>query len=231
VIAVIAAVGVYFAVSPTIEKRKMIATQNELLDSILQGGGIITLDNSFINTPLNFYDESGSDENSDDERSRVDTVMEEAPVITVFFGETQGEANPADNAVITGIGILTIERINARLPVTDGVSDAQLRVAVGHVPQTAPIGGEGNAVIIGHRSYTFGHYFNRLGEVEIGDIIKYQPRNGDEMVFEVFEILEVLPDSLATFEDFGEARVLTLHTCTPIRVASHRLLVRAIRIH
>ena len=144
------------------------------------------------------------------------------------------------------IQIITIDRINARLPVTEGVSVAQLKVAVGHVPQTPKIGPAGNAVIAGHRSYTYGQYFNRLGELVVGDIIKYQPISGDEMQFKVNEILEVLPGDPAVLWQPDQAdsspgkpnigsesaspeniKMLTLLTCTPIMTATHRLLVRA----
>ena len=64
---------------------------------------------------------------------------------------------------ITGIGILTIETINLRLPIAEGVDEATLRIAPGRVPQTAQIGDTGNAVIAGHRNYAFGSMFNRLG--------------------------------------------------------------------
>ena len=220
----------------------MIARQNELLDSIEKGDGMIPADMSITSAVIDFYDggeeepavnEPDTGETPDDGEiiGLYETVTEEAPLVTIFHTEPpEPEAQP-ENGVITGIGILTIERINARLPVTDGVTEAQLKVAVGHVPETAPIGGEGNAIIAGHRSYTYGHYFNRLGELETGDIIKYQPRNGEEMAFEVYEVLTVLPDDPAVYAEFPGERILTLHTCTPVRVASHRLLVRARRVN
>lgn len=128
-------------------------------------------------------------------------------------------------------GILSISKIDARLPVTAGVSEEQLKISEGWVMQTAMIGSEGNAVIAGHRSYTYGKHFNRLGELEAGDEIFYTAADGTEMCFVVSEILTVLPDDPAVFAAPPEGiSQLTLYTCTPVKVATHRLLVRALRV-
>ena len=72
--------------------------------------------------------------------------------------------------------------------------------------------------------------FNRLDEVEIGDIIGYQARNGEMMAFEVFEVITITPDNQIAFIQPLEQSIITLYTCTPIRTATHRLLVRGIKI-
>ena len=138
-----------------------------------------------------------------------------------------------DNAfpnAITGIGILTIESIDLRLPIAEGVDEATLRIAPGRVPQTAQIGEVGNAVIAGHRNYTFGSMFNRLGELVIGDLIQYQARNGEIMEFVVFEVAVIEPHDQVAFLQPVNDSIITLYTCTPIRTATHRLIIRAQRI-
>ena len=137
--------------------------------------------------------------------------------------------NDFPNSII-GIGILTIESINLRLPIAEGVDEATLRIAPGRVPQTAQIGDIGNAVIAGHRNYTFGSMFNRLGELEIGDIVQYQARNGEMMEFVVFEIAVIEPNDQIAFLQPVNDSIITLYTCTPIRTATHRLIIRAQRI-
>ena len=129
------------------------------------------------------------------------------------------------------IGILSIPKIDARLPVTAGVSEEQLKVSEGWVRQTDIIGSEGNAVIAGHRSYTFGRHFNRLEELEAGDEILFTTKEGETIPFVVDEILTADPDDPAVFAlpPDGEAR-LTLYTCTPVKIATHRLIVRALRL-
>ena len=127
------------------------------------------------------------------------------------------------------IGILTIPRIEAELPVTAGVSEKQLKISEGWVMQTDMVGSVGNAVIAGHRSYTSGLHFNRLDELEAGDEILFTA--AEAMRFIVEETLTVDPDDPAVFSLPQEGRAqLTLYTCTPIRKATHRLIVRALRL-
>jgi sortase A len=98
------------------------------------------------------------------------------------------------------------------------------------VPQTAQIGEVGNAVIAGHRNYTFGTMFNRLDELELGDAVKFLARNGEEMLFEVFEIAVIEPHDQIAFIQPVNNSIITLYTCTPVRTATHRLIIRAQRI-
>jgi len=144
------------------------------------------------------------------------------------------EHEPLDPAVfpsgIVGIGILSIESIDLRLPIMEGVDEPELRIAPGRVTQTAAIGEVGNAVIAGHRNFTFGSMFNRLGEVEIGDLIDFQSMSGEVMTFEVFELLVITPDNQIAFIQPQDEAIITLYTCTPIREATHRLLIRARKI-
>lgn len=119
------------------------------------------------------------------------------------------------------------DRLEMQLPLTEGVSVEQLKTAVGHVPETAPIGGEGNAVVAGHRSYNYGDFFNRLGEAQVGDIIRYEDVSGGVFTYQVYQLLEIEPaDQTAFVQPEGE-HLLTLYTCTPIWSATQRLLVRA----
>lgn len=142
--------------------------------------------------------------------------------------EPEGTENPEEMA---GIGILTIPKIEAQLPVTAGVSEEQLKVSEGWVTQSSPVGSKGNAVVAGHRSYTYGKHFNRLGELGIGDEILYADAEGVEMRFLVSEVRVVEPDDAEVFAPAPEgAAWLTLYTCTPVRTASHRLIVRAERV-
>lgn len=210
--------GIWLAVSPGLKQQEVQARQAELLEQIEQGGGTVELPEPALQKLPDYYD-----------TEEADTFV--FPVSTPPATQTEPAPEPVDTGIVDGIGILTIEKIGAKLPVTAGVSKAQLKIAEGWVTQTAPIGSEGNAVIAGHRSYTYGQHFNRLGELETGDIIGYTGADGEEMTFTVSEILTVEPGDPATFADPapGVAQI-TLYTCTPIREATHRLLVRALRV-
>lgn len=143
-------------------------------------------------------------------------------------------ADPEETATPDGmeaIGILSIPKVDAQLPVTAGVSEEQLKASEGWVSQSSPIGGMGNAVVAGHRSYTYGRHFNRLGELEVGDEIFFTSIDGGEMRFVVSEVMVTGPEDPAVFAQPPEGMArLTLYTCTPVRIASHRLIVRAERV-
>lgn len=155
--------------------------------------------------------------------------------------EETGEARAINKEIKTGttktfmpevgavIGILIIPKIEAQLPVTAGVTKEQLNVSEGWVMQTAPIGSEGNSVIAGHRSYTWGQHFNRLEELETGDEIFFIGTDRKTTRFVVSETLTTEPDDPVVFAapPVGMAQ-LTLYTCTPVRTATHRFLVRAL---
>lgn len=215
-------VGLYFLLAPGIERGKAQEQQDALLESITQGDGTITAPMELAE--LDFYDPP-----ADGGEPQPDVIT-----LTVPVAEPAGAEE--ESGVITGLGVLSIEKIDLELPISEGISEAQLKVSPGHVPQTPPIGDTGNAVVAGHRSYEYGQHFNRLGELETGDLIHYQSRDGEQMMFAVFDILEITPGDQSAFEqpDGGrlpdDAQILTLYTCTPIRTATHRLLVRAERI-
>ncbi len=134
-------------------------------------------------------------------------------------------ANPTPNN--NGIGILTVPKIKLKMPVQEGVSNKVLKHNAGHLPTTAKVGDFGNAVISGHRQYVYGSQFNRLDELEAGDLISYQDISGKQFEFEVFEKVTVTPDDTSIF-NYGKAEpTLTLLTCTPIYKGTHRLLVKA----
>jgi len=212
-------VGLWLLISPSLNRQADLEQQEELIDAVMA----VIAD---VETEIPVYEPQGCDD--------MESVME-----TPYSDDGEGEPppppleplNPMDfPGGITPIGVLTIESIGLRLPVMDGTYEPELRIAPGRVLQTAQVGELGNAVIAGHRNYTYGAMFNRLGEVGIGDTIQFHAMSGEIMVFEVFEVLEITPDNQIAFIQPQNESIITLYTCTPIRVATHRLLVRAIKI-
>lgn len=211
--------GIVLFMRPGMEQAKKQAAQDALLQSVEDGGGAVALP-----TPAHHAAEM------DVYRAQIGGVEEPAPSPPPETTTEQEAPAVEPPQEITGIGILTIERINLKMPVTEGATAAQLDVAAGWIPETAPIGETGNAVIAGHRSYTYGRQFNRLAELQPGDMIEYTPIGGESMTFTVTELLTIEPGDLAALEQPEDKRLLTLYTCTPIRTATHRLLVRAQRM-
>lgn len=162
-----------------------------------------------------------------------ETVYQEYHGFTKTLAAVEGEEEEGVGEIFADpaweelplLGIITIERIDARLPILPDVKEKYLRVGVGHLPETALPGEPGNCVLTGHRSYTRGRIFNRLDEVEIGDEIVVETRE-NKYTYRVTDVFIVEPGDPAILEyDEGE-EVVTLVTCHPIYVASHRLIVR-----
>ena len=129
------------------------------------------------------------------------------------------------------MGYIHIPTINVLLPIYHGVSDEVLEKGVGHIPATAlPVGGIGtHAVLTGHTGLSHAKMFDDLTELKIGD--EFHLEIIDEMLaYEVTTVEVVLPDDVSSLQrEEGEDKV-TLVTCTPYGVNSHRLLVTGERI-
>ena len=123
------------------------------------------------------------------------------------------------------IGLLKIEKISLEEAVREGSTSSVLSSALGHMEGTALPGEEGNCCIAGHRNYTFGKYFNRLNEMEIGDLIEIETYDAN-YVYEINDIFVVEPTEVSVLDDL-EGENLTLITCTPLFIGSHRLIIRA----
>ena len=76
-----------------------------------------------------------------------------------------------------------------------------------------------------HRSHTFGRFFNRLDEVGLGDEIIIIS-NGEEYKYKVFNKVVVEPTDLSVLQRNNKDRIVTLITCTPIKTATHRLIIQ-----
>lgn len=129
------------------------------------------------------------------------------------------------------MGYITIPRIHVTIPLYHGTEEEVLQVAIGHLQNTSlPVGGEStHAVLSGHRGLPSKALFTDLDQVQIGDVFYLTVLN-ETIYYQVDQILTVLPnetDALAITK--GEDHV-TLVTCTPYGVNSHRLLVRGTRM-
>lgn len=124
------------------------------------------------------------------------------------------------------LGVMKIDKIKVNTPVVEGVKPENLSAGVGHIPGTAAIGEAGNTAIAGHRSYTFGRFFNRLDELNEEDEIIIDNKE-KTFRYKVYEKLIVEPSDTSVLEWDDSGSILTLITCHPIYVASHRLIIHA----
>lgn len=129
------------------------------------------------------------------------------------------------------IAILEIPKINLKVQVYPTTNEMVLREGIGVLDGTSlPIGGDGNhSVLTGHSGLSLENMFTNLHELELGDHF-YINILGDVHAYEVDRIQTVLPDDTSHFEKVPDKDYITLVTCTPLGVNSHRLLVRGHRV-
>ena len=132
----------------------------------------------------------------------------------------------------TGImGYITISKIGVELPVYHGTSAGVLQVAAGHLEGSSlPVGGAGtHAVISAHRGLPSAKLFTNLDELEVGDTFTITVLDR-VLTYEVDQISIVLPTETDLLQPVEGKDYVTLMTCTPYGINTHRLLVRGKRI-
>ena len=129
------------------------------------------------------------------------------------------------------MGYLEIPKISVKLPFYHGTSGAVLNEAVGHLEGSSlPVGGEGTHVVLSaHRGLPSAKLFTDLPELGEGDIFILNVLDR-KMTYQVDQILTVLPIELEALEVEDGQDYVTLMTCTPYGINTHRLLVRGHRI-
>ena len=129
------------------------------------------------------------------------------------------------------MGVLDIPKIGARLCVYPGVDEMTLLRGVGHIEGSGlPVGGEStHCVLSGHRGLAAAALLTDLDQLQKGDEF-YMHVLGHDLAYEVDQILTVLPSETDALQITEGEDLLTLVTCTPYAVNSHRLLVRGHRV-
>ena len=141
--------------------------------------------------------------------------------------QTLAETETSDAGLMDGqvLGVMKINKISLKEALKEGVGRSVISSALGHMEGTAFPGEYGNCVVAGHRNYVFGKYFNRLDEIKVGDSIEIETMS-DNFKYRVTDKFVVEPSEVSVTDPL-EGRQLTLITCTPLFVGSHRLIVRA----
>jgi sortase A len=140
----------------------------------------------------------------------------------------QSALNLAGNGIM---GYLDIPKIHVSLPIYHGTAESVLQVSVGHLEWSSlPTGGEGNhTVLSGHRGLPSAKLFSDLDLLEVGDVFTMKILD-QTLAYEVDQILIVKPDQTSALQRESGKDYVTLVTCTPYGVNTHRLLVRGHRV-
>ncbi|PLS25524.1 class C sortase [Bifidobacterium imperatoris] len=129
------------------------------------------------------------------------------------------------------MGYITIPRLKETMPIYHGTAEKVLQVGIGHLEQTSlPVGGETtHAALSGHRGLPTAKLFTDLNLMKKGDRF-YIKILKDTYAYQVDKITTVLPTDTKELAIEPGKDLVTLITCTPYAVNTHRLLVRAHRI-
>ncbi len=128
------------------------------------------------------------------------------------------------------MGYIEIPSISVKLPIYHSTTEEVLQKGVGHIESTAlPVGGLGtHCILTGHTGLPTAELFTRLSELKEGDVF-YISVLDKTLAYKVCEINVVLPDDMEKLVAYKNRDLVTLVTCTPYGVNSHRLLVTAER--
>ena len=129
------------------------------------------------------------------------------------------------------MGSIEIPKINAKLAIYHGLSKTVLEKGVGHVEGTSlPVGGKStHAVLAAHRGLPSAKLFTDLDQMKKGDIFILHIL-GKNLAYKVDQIRTVLPEETGELDIVEGEDHVTLVTCTPYGVNSHRLIVTGERI-
>lgn len=129
------------------------------------------------------------------------------------------------------IGYIDVPKINQQIPVYAGTSEDVLQHACGHLEGTSlPIGGKDtHAVITAHRGLPQVKLFRDLDKMEVGDLFFFTNVK-ETLAYKVDQILVVEPWDFEPVLVVEGKDLMTLLTCTPYMINSHRLLVRGHRV-
>lgn len=129
------------------------------------------------------------------------------------------------------MGYLIIPKLDETVSIYHGTSESVLQSGIGHLENTSlPVGGEStHAALSGHRGLPSRQLFTDLDQMEVGDVF-YIKVLEETLAYQVDQIQTVLPVEMKPLAIEAGRDYVTLITCTPYTVNTHRLLVRGTRI-
>ena len=181
------------------------------------------------------YAEAVADMKEEDYKRILDSATDyntTHPINWNFTDKDREEYNKELNFNNDGtMGYIEIPKIDVKLSIFHGTDESVLQTSIGHLEGTSlPVGGIGtHSVLSGHRGLPSARLFSDLDQLREGDIFTIHVLN-ETLTYEVDQIRVVLPTDLSTLTIDPKQDYLTLVTCTPYGINTHRLLVRGHRI-
>ena len=167
---------------------------------------------------------------------RIEQMLQEAREYNLKLFQTGmlDKDNYKKQLDLLGNGImasLEIPRIGVKLPIYHGTEESVLKEGAGHMKETSlPIGGENtHCVLAGHSGMSSAKMFTRLDELQKGDVFLISVCN-QTLCYQVCEIRTVRPDNEDIIKIQEGKDYVSLITCTPYGLNTHRLVVTGERI-
>ena len=162
-------------------------------------------------------------------------IAEEGPTVQDAFeqGETVEDELYDQTLNMEGSGVMgsiEIPKIHVFLPIYHGTSPDVLEVGVGHLQGSSlPVGGDTtHSILTGHRGLPSAELFTNLDRLEEGDIF-YIHILRKTLAYKIYNIETILPEEVENLIIEEGKDLITLVTCTPYGINSHRLLLHAER--
>lgn len=154
--------------------------------------------------------------------------------VPVGYGAGAGGFTYRDVLNANGEGVMgrvTIDSIDVDLPIYHGTDEETLKLGAGHLEGShLPVGGAGTrSVITAHRGLATATLFTHLDRVDRGDRFTVSVL-GDVRTYEVRNIKVIDPDDTDTLRAVAGRDLVTLITCTPLGINSHRIVVTGERV-
>ena len=181
------------------------------------------------------YAEAVADMKEEDYKRILDSARDyntTHPINWNFTEKDREEYNKELNFNNDGtMGYIEIPKIDVKLSIFHGTDESVLQTSIGHLEGTSlPVGGIGtHSVLTGHRGLPSARLFSDLDQLREGDTFTIHVLN-ETLTYEVDQIRVVLPTDLSALTIDPKQDYLTLVTCTPYGINTHRLLVRGHRI-
>ncbi len=161
----------------------------------------------------------------DVEKSNNEIVDKYEKAIQSSYIEEPKNAQNNKNIPKDIIGILEIPKINLKVAIQEGTDEETLNYAVGHFKESVMPGEIGNFAVAGHRNYTYNKFFSNLDKLEGGDKIKMTTKD-DIYTYTVSSLEVVTPDKVEVLNSKNNEKNITLITCTPKYLGTHRLIIK-----
>lgn len=230
-------------------KAKSISKSNLLFATLIIIGVLIL---SYPLISALYYDYESSNETEDFSKEiaslaqkEIDERIEKAKAYNAsltpdeslhdFYTEDQIEEGKKTYAhmleVKEKIGVVNIPSISQKIPIYAGTTKTILQKGVGHLENTSlPVGGENtHSVITAHRGLPSKRLFTDLPDVKIGDVF-FIENIKETLAYEVHDIQVIEPTDFEALRIKDGEDYVTLLTCTPYMINSHRLIVTGHRI-